>query len=79
MADILEYGEFNSQILQPLDKQIVMLRKMLLEFDTIVLSNDLTISISDQQNAITLRNSIKQNLAETISERARFSQFEGQK
>jgi len=79
MADILEYSEFNSQILQPLDKQIVMLRKMLLEFDTIVLSNDLTISISDQQNAITLRNSIKQNLAETISERARFSQFEGQK
>jgi len=75
MADILEYSEFNSQILQPLDKQIVMLRKMLLEFDTIVLSNDLTISISDQQNAITLRNSIKQNLAETISERARFSQF----
>lgn len=79
MADRLEYNEFNSQILQPLDKQIVMLRKMLLEFDTIVLSNDLTVSVSDQQNAINLRNSIKQNLAKTISEHARFSQFADQK
>jgi len=79
MADRLDIIELNSQILQPLDKQIATLRNILLEFDTIVLTNDLTISISEKQNAINIRDSIKQKLAETILEHARFSQFECQK
>jgi len=79
MADRIDIIELNSQILQPLDKQIATLRNILLEFDTIVLTNDLTISISEKQNAINIRDSIKQKLAETILEHARFSQFECQK
>jgi len=69
-----EYDEFNTKVIQPLDQQIILLSKMLLDFDKIILSNDWTISISDQQNAIQLRHSIKQNLADTISERVRLLQ-----
>jgi len=78
MADRLGYDELNSKVLQPLDKQIIILRKMLLDFDTIVLSNDFTISISDKEHAIQLRHRIKQNLANTISEHARISQSAAQ-
>ena len=74
MADRLEYDEFNTKVLQPLDHQISMLHKMLFDFDATVPSNNSTISTCDNEKQIQLRNSIMQMLENTIAERARLEQ-----